>query len=86
MNKKPFELKREAAHIVPSMNIGKSGITDPLILELRNQLKRNRLVKVKILKTAVDEMDRNDIAKELSMRTGSLLVEVKGNSAVLYLK
>ncbi len=68
------------------MNIGKSGITDPLILELRNQLKRNRLVKVKILKTAVDEMDRNDIAKELSMRTGSMLVEVKGNSAVLYLK
>jgi len=86
MNQNIFELKRKATHISPCLNIGKSGITDPLIDELRKQLKRNRLVKVKILKTAIDEMDRNDIAKEISMRTRSLLVEVKGNSAVLYLK
>jgi RNA-binding protein len=85
-NLKPSELKHEAAHLVPSLNIGKGGITEPLIKELLRQLRHNKLVKVKILRTAIGNKDRNLLAKELSGSTKSRLIEVKGNCAVFYLK
>ena len=81
-----FNLKRDAAHLTPLLNIGKNGVSDSLIEELLRQLKRNKLVKVKILKSALEDMDRKAIAGELAKRTGSQLVEIKGSSAVLYRK
>ena len=81
-----FNLKRDAAHLTPLLNIGKNGVTDSVIEELLRQLKRNKLVKVKILKSALEDMDRKAIAGELAKRTGSQLVEIRGSSAVLYRK
>ncbi len=81
-----FNLKRDAAHLTPLLNIGKNGVSDSLIEELLRQLKRNKLVKVKILKSALEDLDRKAIAGELAKRTGSQLVEIKGSSAVLYRK
>ena len=81
-----FNLKRDAAHLTPLLNIGKNGVTDSVIEELLRQFKRNKLVKVKILKSALEDMDRKAIAGELAKRTGSQLVEIRGSSAVLYRK
>ena len=81
-----FNLKRDAAHLTPLLNIGKNGVTDSVIEELLRQLKRNKLVKVKILKSALEDLDRKAIAGELAKRTGSQLVEIRGSSAVLYRK
>lgn len=81
-----YNLKRDAAHLTPLLNIGKNGITDSLIEELLRQLKRNKLVKVKILKSALENTDRKAIAEELAKRTGSQLIEIRGSSTVLYRK
>lgn len=81
-----YNLKRDAAHLTPSLNIGKNGVTDSLIEELLRQLKQNKLVKVKILKSALGDMDRTAISEELAKRTGSQLIEIRGSSAVLYRK
>ncbi len=81
-----FNLKRDAAHLTPLLNIGKNGVSDSLIEELLRQLKRNKLVKVKILKSALEDLDRKAIAREIAKRTGSQLVEIRGSSAVLYRK
>ncbi len=81
-----YNLKRDAAHLTPLLNIGKSGVTDSLIEELLRQLKQNKLVKVKILKSALEDMDRKTIAEELAKRTGSKLIEIRGSSTVLYRK
>ena len=81
-----FNLKRDAAHLTPLLNIGKNGVTDSVIEELLRQFKRNKLVKVKILKSALEDLDRKAIAGELAKRTGSQLVEIRGSSAVLYRK
>jgi len=43
-----YNLKRDAAHLTPLLNLGKNGVTDSLIEELLRQLKQNKLVKVKI--------------------------------------
>jgi len=81
-----FKLKRDSAQLTPLLNIGKNGVTDSLIEELLRQIKRNKLVKVKILKSAQGDMDRKAIAEELAKRTGSQLIEIRGSSAVLYRK
>lgn len=47
-----YQLKSEANQISPILNIGKNGVTDTLIEELNKQIKANRLVKVRILKSA----------------------------------
>jgi RNA-binding protein len=81
-----YKLKRDAAHLTPLLNIGKKGVTDSLIKELLRQLKQNKLVKVKILKSALEDMARKGIAGELAKRTGSQLIEIRGNNAVFHRK
>ncbi|MCL7412214.1 MAG: YhbY family RNA-binding protein [ANME-2 cluster archaeon] len=87
MNQTSYDLKRDAVHLSPILNVGKNGITDSLVEELSNQLKQNKLVKIKILKSAaVGSTERMALAEELSRRTGTQLVEVRGSTAVLYRK
>ena len=54
---KLYQLKSEANQINPILNIGKNGVTDTLIEELNKQIKANRLVKVRVLKSAEEGKD-----------------------------
>jgi len=77
-------LKGQAAKIEAMTHIGKNGITPSLIEEIKRQLKDNKLVKIKLLKSAIEEKPREEVAKELVQETGAELIEVKGNTVVLY--
>lgn len=77
-------MRGQAAKIDAMTHVGKNGVTPSLIEELRRQLKDNKLIKVKLLKSAVDVMPRAEVAKELAEKTRSELIEVKGNTVVLF--
>jgi len=81
---KLYQLKSEANQINPILNIGKNGVTETLIEELNKQMKVNRLVKVRILKSAEEGKDVKVIAKEIANATRSTLIEVRGRTVVLY--
>jgi RNA-binding protein len=81
---KLYQLKSEASKISPILNIGKSGINDSVIEELKKQIKANRLVKVKVLKSAETEKDLKTISEELAEATKSTLIELRGRTIVLY--
>jgi RNA-binding protein len=81
---KLYQLKSDANKISPILNIGKNGITDNLIEELNKQIKANRLVKVKVLKSAEEGKDLKTIADELAEATRSTLIDVRGRTVVLY--
>jgi RNA-binding protein len=81
---KLYQLKSDANKISPILNIGKNGITDTLIEELNKQIKANRLVKVKVLKSAEEGKDLKTIADELAEATRSTLIDVRGRTVVLY--
>jgi RNA-binding protein len=81
---KLYQLKSEANQIDPILNIGKNGVTDTLIEELSKQIKANRLVKVRVLKSAEEEKDVKAIAEEIATATKSTLIEVRGRTVVLY--
>ncbi len=79
-----YQLKSEANQISPILNIGKNGVTDTLIEELNKQIKANRLVKVRVLKSAEEGKDVKAIADEIADATRSTLIEVRGRTVVLY--
>jgi len=82
--KRILELRGQAAKLEASTHIGKNGVTPSLIEEIKRQLKDNKLIKVKLLKSAVEAMPREEIAKDLAEKTVSELIEVKGNTVVLF--
>lgn len=65
-------------------HVGKNGLTSSLIEEINRQLKDNKLVKIKLLKSAVELKPREEMARELAEKTKAELIEVKGNTVVLF--
>lgn len=70
----------------PTIWIGKEGLTTDSINEIEKQLKKNKMVKIKILKTALLKDDKKTIAQKAAQQTGALLVDLRGHIFILYRK
>jgi RNA-binding protein len=83
-SKKRSRLKSEAQKLKTTIEVGKSGLTDAVVAELKEQLERHGLVKVGLRPAATHEPGRDVVANELATRSGGDLVEVRGNTAVYW--
>ncbi len=82
MNKaKKKELIGKGSELEPTVHIGKEGLTDGVVEEVRAQVKRARLVKVRVLPNA--DMSADEVAAELAERSGSVVVDVRGFTVLL---
>jgi RNA-binding protein len=81
--KKRF-VKRRLSAARPTIWIGKDGASDELLKEIARQLDKNKMVKVKILKTALIEGEAKQVASRIAEKTESTLVEVRGHTFMLY--
>lgn len=79
-----MELRKLAQSLDPILQIGKGGLSEGAVSEVKRQLKDAKLIKVKLLKSAREQEDRKDLAAELAEKAGAFLVEVRGNTVVLY--
>jgi RNA-binding protein len=79
--KRIIELRGKAQQLRPTVQVGKDGMTPAIIDELSKQLKKNKLVKVKLLSSF--EADRYESAERLANVSSSVLVEVRGKTVVL---
>jgi len=77
------EQRSKAKNLQPSMQIGKSGITEGLVSELKTQLKNKKLIKVKFMKSFIEGKDRKQVAVDLAKKTDSVIVLQVGNTVVL---
>ncbi|RAP50265.1 MAG: ribosome assembly protein YhbY [Methanosphaera sp. rholeuAM74] len=64
------------------INVGKNGVNDNVLEELKRQLKNNEIVKVRFTRTIASNKD--EFLEEIVSETKSQLVDVRGNVAVLY--
>ena len=71
-----------AHHLSPIFQVGKSGVNSDMIQGIRDALEKRELLKVSILQNC--EEDKDEVAKILSERTSSELVQVIGHTIVLY--
>ena len=68
----------------PTIRIGKAGCTEQLLKEIEKQLDKNKMVKVKILKSALAEGETKQIASKIAQQTEASLVEARGHTFMLY--
>ncbi|UCH01719.1 MAG: YhbY family RNA-binding protein [Candidatus Bathyarchaeota archaeon] len=68
----------------PSIWIGKSGVTREVIQKIANQLDRDQVVKIKILKTALKEHNIHKLAREVAIKAEATLIDIRGRCFSLY--
>ncbi|MDI6805205.1 MAG: YhbY family RNA-binding protein [Candidatus Bathyarchaeia archaeon] len=66
------------------MWIGKSGASKELLKEVEKQLEKNEMVKVKVLKSALEGNKAKEIALRIAEQTRASLVKVRGHTFMLY--
>jgi len=81
--KKRF-VKRHLRDERPTILIGKSGASEQLLKEIGKQLDKNKMVKVKILKTGFADVDAKHFAQKIAEQAGAALVDVRGHTFMLY--
>jgi RNA-binding protein len=81
-------MKRHVRHVLkdenPTVWVGKDGFTPEVSKEIDKQLQNSKMVKVKILKSALQTETAQAIAAKSAEQTDSALVEVRGHVFILY--
>jgi len=75
------ELMRRALELTPTVHVGKDGLKESVAEEIKAQIKKNRLIKVRVLPAADSETDI--IASSIAEATGTVIVDVRGGVVVL---
>jgi RNA-binding protein len=76
--------RAEAQQIDVSLQVGKNGVTPATVEELSAQLKKRKLVKVRLLPASKESASTEDQVKALAEGTNSLLIETRGHTAVFF--
>ncbi len=66
----------------PKIRIGKKGITEGIIQEIRIILKKDKIVKIKCLQS-IPTKSTKAIAKNVSELTNSKIIEIRGKTFIL---
>lgn len=70
-----------------TLQLGKKGLSETFYLEIIKGLKKNKLVKVKILKNAMENSDKEEYSEELIKNiSGRINIEHKLVGKTLFLK
>lgn len=77
-------LKAQAHHLKPIILIGAKGLTEAVVAETNNALLTHELIKVKI--NGTEKEDRIAMTHDLCLQLQAELVQVIGNTAILYRK
>jgi RNA-binding protein len=77
-------VKHELKEEKPTIHVGKEGFTEQSAKEIDKQLDQNKMVKVKILKSALQTETAKVIATKAAEQTCASLVEVRGHVFILY--
>jgi len=87
MKRKVKEIIKEVRHSSAAVRIGKAGVSEGVLSEIRRRLKEKGVIKVKMLKSAlkVEGKDRFEIAKEVAEKVSARLIEVRGRTFILLL-
>lgn len=88
MNEITTRMKRHVRHKLkdekPTIWIGKDGLTTQISVEIEKQLNKNRMLKVKILRSAIQQETAKSIATKAAEDAEAALVEVRGHVFILY--
>jgi RNA-binding protein len=79
-------LRSKAKELEPLLRIGKNGLTEGMINEIKHMLMKKRMIKIKILRAFFEGKDKDALVDGIVEKTDSVLVECVGNIVVLHKK
>lgn len=77
-------IKRELSMERPTIWMGKCGASQDVVKEIASQLDRNETVKIKILKSALENTTAKQLACKIATMADASLVEIRGHTFILY--
>ncbi|PWL08754.1 RNA-binding protein [Methanosphaera cuniculi] len=75
------EIMRNSLNAV-EINIGKNGVNENVIEEIKRQLKNEEIVKIRFTRSV--SFNKDEFLENIVAETKAKLVDVRGNVAVLY--
>ncbi|RFU71654.1 ribosome assembly RNA-binding protein YhbY [Peribacillus saganii] len=75
-------LRSKAHHLNPIFQVGKGGVNENMIKQVAEALEARELMKISVLQNCED--DRDTVADELSKGVRAEVVQIIGNTIVLY--
>ena len=74
------ELKEEG----PTIWVGKEGLAPTVVAEVEKQLQKTKMVKIRILPSALKDETAKTIAAKAAEQTDAAVVDVRGHVFILY--
>jgi RNA-binding protein len=75
-------LRSKAHHLDPIFQVGKGGVNENMVKQVAEALEARELFKISVLQNC--EEDKNVVAEQLTKGTGADIVQIIGNTIVLY--
>ena len=75
-------LRSKAHHLDPIFQVGKGGVNENMVKQVAEALEARELFKISVLQNC--EEDKNVVAEHLAKGTGADIVQIIGNTIVLY--
>ncbi|PAE38462.1 ribosome assembly RNA-binding protein YhbY [Bacillus sp. 7884-1] len=75
-------LRSKAHHLDPIFQVGKGGVNENMVKQVAEALEARELFKISVLQNCED--DKNVVAEQLAKGTGADIVQIIGNTIVLY--
>jgi RNA-binding protein len=83
MDAKLKEMRQESKNMTPNMNIGKNGFTDNVIIKIKEDLAKHKMVKLKILQAYISDKDKNEVFDDIAKKTDAKIVDKIGFTLTL---
>ena len=80
------QLKIRGMSIKPTVQVGKSGLTDAIVKEIDEQLEKREFIKVKMLQSMGPSKGWKEDLLEIVEKLKAELIEIKGGTVLLYRK
>ncbi|MCD6503661.1 MAG: YhbY family RNA-binding protein [Euryarchaeota archaeon] len=80
-----YKLRSISSQMKDVYNIGKEGIKETTVRDLKILLKKYGMIKVKFQKGARLEKDRFELAEELAKKVGAIIIDIRGFTVTLAL-
>ncbi len=76
------EILKQVLHNKPNIHIGKAGITDAVIVQIKQHYRNKKIIKIKFLSLG-DYDNMNEAAKVLSIKSNSKILDIRGKTCVI---
>lgn len=75
-------LRSKAHHLNPIFQVGKTGVNENMIDQISDVLEKRELIKISILQNCFE--DKDEVAKDIADGVDANIVQIIGNTIVLY--